>query len=310
MKNKTLDYLFSWDCVPGEDSERLIRFLRKDFDIEWVVNSKIYKSDDGKTIKISEDENSAEITIDEKGKKATLKIPDVRTIDLKVKEENGKLNIYTSDYFGSGYAVDMYHILEKDLLKFLEYMPLYVYDAPQKREKIHSPKLAELLVRIGYNIDIFLKHLMEKRNLESDVIQRYNAESKRPILSIRTWNMGKYKLGEPELRLNDEWVKQIFEGKIYPFKDRNSKTPKWWTAYNKIKHDGYDKKERGHLENVLNALAGFFILICKFNHISHKMLYYDYLAVNPQFYRDILKMGKAERGHMRHTRLFIYPKDS
>jgi hypothetical protein len=215
-----------------------------------------------------------------------------------------------TDYFDSGYAIDMYHMLEKDLLNFLEYMPLYVYDAPKKRKEIHSPKLAELLVRIGYNIDIFLKHLMAKKKLESTIIRRYNDKSGRPISSIKDWNMGKYKLAEEELQLNDEWVKQIFGKEVYPFRDWNSETPKWWIAYNKIKHDGYDEKERGHLDNVLNALAGFFILICKFNHIASKMLYYNYLTVNPQYYKEILKMGRREHGHTRHTEIFIYPKDS
>ena len=89
-------YLFSWDNVPGNDSEKLISFLRDDIDIGWAENVKIRKLDDGKTIHISKDKNSAEILIDEKKEKATLKISSGRTHDLKVKKENGKLNIYES----------------------------------------------------------------------------------------------------------------------------------------------------------------------------------------------------------------------
>ena len=87
-------YLFSWDNVPGTDSERLLRFLRDDIDIGWAENAEILKSDDGKTIRIFKDENSAEIIINETEGKATLKISDGRTHDLKVKKENCKLNIY------------------------------------------------------------------------------------------------------------------------------------------------------------------------------------------------------------------------
>jgi hypothetical protein len=86
--------LFSWDNVPGKDSNRLLRFLRDDRDIDWAGNAEITKSDDPKTIRISKDKNSAEIMIVEKKEKATLKISDGRTHDLKVKTENGKLNIY------------------------------------------------------------------------------------------------------------------------------------------------------------------------------------------------------------------------
>ena len=87
-------YLFSWDNVPGNDSEGILRFLRDDIDICWAENAEIRKSDDGKTICIFKDENSAEIMIDEKEKKATIKISEGWTNDLKVKKENGKLNIY------------------------------------------------------------------------------------------------------------------------------------------------------------------------------------------------------------------------
>ena len=94
------EYLFSWDDVPGNDSDRLLRFLRDDFGIGWAENKGIHKFDDGKTIRIFKDENWAEITIDVGKEKATFKIRDGRTHDLKVKKENGKLNIYEEDTRG------------------------------------------------------------------------------------------------------------------------------------------------------------------------------------------------------------------
>ena len=90
VRKKDDVYLFCWDNVPGKDNESLLRFLRHDLDMGWVENVEINKSDD-KTIHIFKDENSAEIMIDEEKEKATLKIGNY---DLKVKKENGKLNIY------------------------------------------------------------------------------------------------------------------------------------------------------------------------------------------------------------------------
>ena len=90
-------YFFSWNSVSGVDVEKLKEFLEYDFDIGWVRNAEIPKSDDCKTIRISKDENLAEIIIDDKKEKATLKITDVQTHELKVKKENGKLNIYKGD---------------------------------------------------------------------------------------------------------------------------------------------------------------------------------------------------------------------
>ena len=92
-----LEYLFSWDNVPGNDSKRLLRTLKDKLDIVWAKNAEISKSDDGKTIRISKDGNSAEIIIDEKKEKVTLKTSDGKTCSLNVKKVDNKLNIYFPD---------------------------------------------------------------------------------------------------------------------------------------------------------------------------------------------------------------------
>jgi preprotein translocase subunit SecY len=79
-------YLFSWDDVPGNDSERLLRYLKDAHNIDWAESVEICKSDEGKTIRIFKNENSVEIMIDEKKEKA------------KVKKEHDKLNIYVYSY--------------------------------------------------------------------------------------------------------------------------------------------------------------------------------------------------------------------
>lgn len=87
-------FLFSWDSVPGNDSVRLLRFLTDNLNVNWAANADISKYDDGKTILISMDENSAEIVIDGNKERATLKLSDGRIRNLKIKTENDKLNIY------------------------------------------------------------------------------------------------------------------------------------------------------------------------------------------------------------------------
>ena len=107
------EYLFSWDNVPENDSERLLRFLRVNLDIDWAGNAEISKSDDRKTIHISKDENSAEIMIDKTEEKATLKISDGRTLGLKVKRENGKL-IYTPNKFSDPIETRVDYVSQKE----------------------------------------------------------------------------------------------------------------------------------------------------------------------------------------------------
>ena len=87
-------YLFSWENIPGDDSEELIEYLKDDLNIGWAEKANISKSDDGTIIHIFKDDNSADIKIDEKNEKATLKISDDQTYELKVKKEKGNLKIY------------------------------------------------------------------------------------------------------------------------------------------------------------------------------------------------------------------------
>ena len=88
--------LFSWDKVPGKGSDRLLRYLWDDNDIDWAKNAKIRKSEDGKSIHIIKGRNSAKISIDEAGENATLEIRDGsgRTYDLKVRDVHGEQKIH------------------------------------------------------------------------------------------------------------------------------------------------------------------------------------------------------------------------
>jgi hypothetical protein len=92
---KDLEFLFSWDNIDKKDSKRFLMHLRDYQGICWTENAEISKSNDGETIYISNSEgkNSAEIVINKKETKATLKIANDRTHDLKVKKENDKYYI-------------------------------------------------------------------------------------------------------------------------------------------------------------------------------------------------------------------------
>ncbi len=86
-----MEYLFSWDKVPGNDSKRLIEFLKQKFDISWVETARIEKIDDGKTIRVSTEKNYLSLTLNDEQTELNLKIDDGRTTELMVKTENGKL---------------------------------------------------------------------------------------------------------------------------------------------------------------------------------------------------------------------------
>jgi len=87
-------YLFSWDRVPGNESNKLLNSLRYDLNIDWAGNGKILKTEDDQTIRIFNDKSSIEITLENK-KKALLKTSDGRTYELLVKGDNGNRYIYS-----------------------------------------------------------------------------------------------------------------------------------------------------------------------------------------------------------------------
>ena len=89
-------YLFSWGDVPRKDNKRLLKYLGCNLGIDQVESVEISKSDDGKVIYIRNGAKSAQIMINEKAEKATLKTSDHGTLHLEVKKECSELNIYTS----------------------------------------------------------------------------------------------------------------------------------------------------------------------------------------------------------------------
>ncbi|HMB44778.1 MAG TPA: hypothetical protein VKL21_03045 [Candidatus Methanoperedens sp.] len=91
------DSIFSWNEIPGKDNEKLIEFLKEDFDINWVKivkMAKIEKVDDGTTIRISTEKNSLSLKLNDDKTRVTLEIDDGRTHEFTVMKEKGKRNIY------------------------------------------------------------------------------------------------------------------------------------------------------------------------------------------------------------------------
>jgi len=101
-----LSYLFSWDNVPGNESNNLSEYLKNDLGIDWVSNAQIIKTDDNNTIRVFTPNNSLELKLAD-DKNTVLITPN--HIQLKVKEEDSKLCIYRveEDYMGTktGYNI-------------------------------------------------------------------------------------------------------------------------------------------------------------------------------------------------------------
>lgn len=89
-------YLFTWDEIPGNDNKRLKEFLKDKYEIEWVTMADIKKINDGKTIKISSENNSLLLRLNNKKSKVILEIDAVRADKFDVIENDKKFEIYDS----------------------------------------------------------------------------------------------------------------------------------------------------------------------------------------------------------------------
>ena len=97
IKNIKDEFLFSWNEVPGPDSNKLLSFLINECDVSLSENVVITKSVDSKTIFITEDENIVKIVIDKDGKTGSIILNDGYIYNLELKMEKDKSNIYVID---------------------------------------------------------------------------------------------------------------------------------------------------------------------------------------------------------------------
>ena len=166
--------------------------------------------------------------------------------------------------YASGYSLRMFQMLENELINYFNYIPLEYYSSDE-RKKIYSPKLNELLIRIGSQVDIFFRNW--------DLVQSKN----RGVL-LRKLRYGNYQ--RIDIKIDDKEIKIIATDETFkPFNNWKSCAPDWWKAYNEVKHNGYYKKEDGNLFNVIESLSALFLLNCIHEETQFKLVEYGYIKI-------------------------------
>lgn len=107
------EYLFSWDDIPGNDNVRLIEFLKQNFGIDWIETAIIEKINNGKTIKVSTQNNYLSLKLNDEQTEVNLEIDDGRSDKFVVKIVNNKLNLYL--YLAEKEIHLIFDLLEHDL---------------------------------------------------------------------------------------------------------------------------------------------------------------------------------------------------
>jgi hypothetical protein len=90
--------MFEWDKVPGVDERQLKNQLKRSpFNMEWVDDAEFTKSDNNKTINITDTttaNRSAKIVLSADNESAELTRDDGKIFDLEVENKHNKLYIY------------------------------------------------------------------------------------------------------------------------------------------------------------------------------------------------------------------------
>jgi hypothetical protein len=119
------DYLFNWDEILETDKASLVEFLRLNYGINWVKTANIKKSSDGKTIEISDGNNSLSLRLNDEKMTVNLTINSVRTDEFIVKMKDGKPNIYTKKITEQRRGPGEYHVGPKSIVLITGYMILF-----------------------------------------------------------------------------------------------------------------------------------------------------------------------------------------
>jgi hypothetical protein len=139
-----------------------------------------------------------------------------------------------------------YEILKKDFRKTLEYI-----EPSESNMETHSHRNYELLLRICTEIETQCKFIFEKNGVQNP----------KDIIRYSDLN-GPMKLSQYEI--NCYWFE--LPSPIKPFASfadltRNNRSPSWYKAYNKVKHNRLKKFPLASLQNVIESLAGLYTIL-------------------------------------------------
>jgi hypothetical protein len=129
----------------------------------------------------------------------------------------------------------------------LERLSRYI-EFDERNYPCFSIENARILIAAAAEVDVVCKQLCRKLDPASsaDSIHKYRDEIVLAFPSIPSFEIQAPRHG---LRLKpwDNW-------------NNSSGVPAWWTAYNKIKHHRDTEYHRASLKNVLNAVAGLYVV--------------------------------------------------
>ena len=140
------------------------------------------------------------------------------------------------------FAVTGFENLEKQLAECMDFLPFIA-----ENKNAISPK--------------FIPIIMDSCSLIESILHEITCSSNKERLNLKKYCL----LQESSLQLeeNASFFLTLPVQILQPYKNWSQKSPVWWDAYNKLKHDRLNNYHSATYSNAVNALAGLHRLMSK-----------------------------------------------
>jgi hypothetical protein len=187
----------------------------------------------------------------------------------------------------SKFVVSAFRSLEDQLIACMDYIP-YI----EQNKAVASPKLAPLLMDTCSLIESVFKHTMgddERRTLKSyasSLEGRLALEDATSLLLISPMRF------------------------LRPFAGWTQAAPKWWDAYNRVKHDRILNFEAATLEHTVAALAGLHQVLARSKDFLEHLATAGWFNEADEHFMELLTMhdvGSGPPDMPVETKLYVSP---
>jgi hypothetical protein len=191
--------------------------------------------------------------------------------------------------FSEGLAWYRYLSLQDEFINATRYFPF-----EKAHGQIWSEFFGDLLVKIGNSVDSFFRNMLKDPlfDLFPNVIDLKKKKRKKDINYFRDFF-------EPIYQLSGAEVVVVYGLTLYdsnlisPFAMfRENKNPKWWDAYNHVKHTWFDCLKEATLESVVGGLGELFLLNVLHKKSQEYLIRYQQVIISdfPETVTQILKL--------------------
>lgn len=152
---------------------------------------------------------------------------------------------------------EYYLVLERDFLEIERYVSFelgenYLYDGISHTDLGNSMSFSDEFIKqyqgICSEVDVIMKTICKElgNSAANDMEYGYT-----PTI-LQNWST----IRSQKVKLKDVELQPFLNWEQAP----NYKSPDWWTPYNKVKHERIRNYKKANLKNVINALAGLYVL--------------------------------------------------